>query len=685
MAATSMFASVQIFILLAVGPLAQAQDQPGPPDLTRVRPGPARVESAPGELRVTWPDENGRAWQVVFALDARPALIRSISVAGKEVLQNLHPVYSAETGIRRGGWDQFFDFPPSHPEGTRRFQGVFRPGTALARSVGDRLEIEFPGMTMGSFSGKLVYTIYPGSRMLRQEAVLSTTQPNTAYFYDAGIDFQPAADRIPGNNMESYASWYEAGGPSPHTERIPVTSERTPVAVRSRAIAAKATNGSIAVFPPPHQYFFARDYTSNMGYSWYRAWRGHVGLGIRQLPDDNSPYYPWMNAPPGTEQHMSIFLMVSDGPAPRTLNDAVALTRGDHFVALPGFRTMATHFHFAFSEQANAGGARWSPPWKPVLHEMGINAAMIMDFHGDLHPQDPGPLRFPELKEYYEMCRAHSTPDFLIIPAEEANVYLGGHWALAFPKPVLWSMKRPAGADFKAEDPGYGTVYRTGSSTDLLDLIRAENAFVYQTHPRTKGSTGFPDKILDEPWFKDNHYQGTGWKAMPSDMSSPRLGERAFKLIDDLANQGFRKKMFGEVDVFQLDNTHELYAHMNVNYLKMNEMPAWDDYSKMTEALARGDGFITTGEILLPDVRCKTSPVGVQVSVQAQWTFPLNMAEIVWGDGKETHRKIIDLSITRQYGSQHFDWSLDEPGWKWARLAIWDIAGDGAFTNPVYR
>jgi len=61
------------------------------------------------------------------------------------------------------------------------------------------------------------------------------------------------------------------------------------------------------------------------------------------------------------------------------------------------------------------------------------------------------------------------------------------------------------------------------------------------------------------------------------------------------------------------------------------------------------------------------------------------MAEIVWGDGKETHRKIIDLSITRQYGSQHFDWSLDEPGWKWARLAIWDIAGDGAFTNPVYR
>ena len=91
---------------------------------------------------------------------------------------------------------------------------------------------------------------------------------------------------------------------------------------------------------------------------------------------------------------------------------------------------------------------------------MGVNAAIIMDFHGDLHPQDPGPLRFPELRQFYEMSRAHSTPDFLIIPAEEANVYFGGHWAVAFPKPVLWAMHREEG-DFKSVDPLHGTVYRT--------------------------------------------------------------------------------------------------------------------------------------------------------------------------------------------------------------------------------
>jgi hypothetical protein len=25
------------------------------------------------------------------------------------------------------------------------------------------------------------------------------------------------------------------------------------------------------------------------------------------------------------------------------------------------------------------------------------------------------------------------------------------------------------------------------------------------------------------------------------------------------------------------------------------------------------------------------------------------------------------------------------PGWKWARLEIWDVAGDGAFTQPTWQ
>ncbi len=56
---------------------------------------------------------------------------------------------------------------------------------------------------------------------------------------------------------------------------------------------------------------------------------------------------------------------------------------------------------------------------------------------------------------------------------------------------------------------------------------------------------------------------------MNTDLSSPRLGDRAFKTVDDLNNWGLHKRLIGEVDVFQLDSTHELYGHMNINYLRV--------------------------------------------------------------------------------------------------------------------
>ena len=61
---------------------------------------------------------------------------------------------------------------------------------------------------------------------------------------------------------------------------------------------------------------------------------------------------------------------------------------------------------------------------------MGVDASLIMDFHGDGHPNDLTDLRLDELDAYFRALRAQSDPDFLLIPGEEANVHLGGHWAL---------------------------------------------------------------------------------------------------------------------------------------------------------------------------------------------------------------------------------------------------------------
>ena len=186
---------------------------------------------------------------------------------------------------------------------------------------------------------------------------------------------------------------------------------------------------------------------------------------------------------------------------------------------------------------------------------MGVDASMLMDFHGDGHPNDLTDLRLNELHAYFAALRAQSDPDFLLIPAEEANVHLGGHWALVFPKPVYWFMNRPKDGAFMSTHPKYGTVYSVADAKEMLDLVRREGGYMYQSHPRTKGSTGFPDRIQRPTTSAMRSYLGVGWKAMPSDLSSPRLGDRVLDLLDELNNQGLRKRLLGEVDVFQIDHT----------------------------------------------------------------------------------------------------------------------------------
>jgi len=654
-----------------------------PADLSGVRPGPVSVQQATGSLIVTWPDESSRTWRAEFSLDPTQPLIASIDLEGKNVIERARPLYWCETGVRRGGWDQFFDFPPSHPQGTRRFIGEFHASYAQVRTTGDRVEVLFGKMQMGIFEGAMVYTFYPGSRLVRQEAVLSTQVPDTAYFYDAGLRVADAADTHAGGNMTTEISYYSKDGQL-RTERA-VGPERVPHAVRYRTLALRTAGGSIAVFPPPHQYFFARDFTTNMGYLWSSAFRGWVSIGIRQLPDDDSSYYPWMNAPPGSEQHMSVFFLLSDREPSSALSDVLRYTHGDRFPALDGFKVATSHWHFAYTEQAIEKGFDWTPPFKPVLKDMGVDAAVIADFHGDGHPRDLTDLRLKELDAYFRACRSQSDPRFLLIPSEEANVHLGGHWALIFPKPVYWFMDRPAGAPFLASVPPYGKVYHVGNAQELLDMVRREGGYMYQTHPRTKGSTGYPDNIRQTEYFRDERYVGAGWKAMPSDLSSPRLGERAFKLLDDMNGWDMRKRLIGEVDVFQLDSTHELYAHMNVNYVRLDQLPDFDHFGTLVDALARGDGFITTGEVLLPKVEISGSGEFLSVRTRAQWTFPLQFAEVVWSDGVNTSRQIMPLETSRAFQDSAFAWQFRVKDWKWARLAVWDIAGDGAFTNPVWR
>src|SRR5262249_11404523 len=181
------------------------------------------------------------------------------------------------------------------------------------------------------------------------------------------------------------------------------------------------------------------------------------------------------NAPPGTWQQMPVYYYLSpeDG---RAVREAVlAFTHGDRYKAMPGYQIAVSHFHTHFNEQlSDAGSIDLQPTWLPVFRGLGINIAMMSDFHGDGHPDDPGPLRFKEEKVYFVGCGRHSDRSFLLMPGEEPDANFGGHYTMVFPRPVFWSHVRQSGQQFMEQDPTYGKVYHLGSKGEELDMLRRE-------------------------------------------------------------------------------------------------------------------------------------------------------------------------------------------------------------------
>jgi hypothetical protein len=215
----------------------------------------------------------------------------------------------------------------------------------------------------------------------------------------------------------------------------------------------------------------------------------------------------------------------------------------------------------------------------------------------------------------------------------------------------------------------------------MVKLLEEEKGLAWTTHPRIKASYATPDAFKDEPWYKSPLWLGAAWKAMPADLSEDRLGRRCLDLLDDMQQWGQRKFLPAEVDVFEIDRTHELYGHMNVNYLKLAKMPTSDDWSGVLEVLRKGEFFSTTGEILIHDFS-----IDKGITFGFENTFPMAFAEVIWGDADGVHRRRFNLDEGEDRDGNSHNISVIDVELKsahWARLELWDIARNGAFTQAI--
>jgi hypothetical protein len=661
----------------------------------------------------------GQGNWIVLGKDLSPEFqvtsgVRRLSEQQAGPLRALNIAITPEV-IDREKWNAFWDAPlnvpgtgsiglPRKPEEIRRVWATYHADACKVATNGARLEVTYPGLQLGIFAGDLRFTVYRGANLLRQEAIARTEEPSVAYKYVAGLNGFAIHDdtkivwRDPARMWQQYDF-----GSDPNKDSVALKA-------RNRVAILETGGGSLAFFPPSHKFFFAREIETNLGFVYYRKTNdASFALGVRQA-DREEPYKPYgvsdqewdrrahearhdinnfalYNAPPGTSQHMPVYYYLSADDGKATDQAVLAFTHEDIYKAMPGFKVMVSHFHMHYNEMlTDAGTIDIHPNWVDVFRGLGVNIVNLADFHSDSHPKDPGPIRFAEQKVYFDGCRRFSDKDFLLIPGEEPDDTLGGHYITIMPRPVFWSQTRAPGHEFIENDPLYGNVYHVGSAADELEMLRREQGLMWQAHPRTKGSTGYPDAVREKEHFLSDRFLGASFQSLPVDQSEKRICEkRCLGLMDEMNNWAGPKYLIAEGDTYLKYPDDETYPQLYVNYVKLDRVPGFgEDWSPILKAMRAADFYVTSGEVLFRNWDIAGSGAHRTYNAEVEWTFPLEFAELVWGDGETTHTQMIPATDLPAFGSKKFSIPFDTTGKKWVRFAVWDSAGNGAFTQPVH-
>ena len=722
---------------LVLGSAAAAQDfTPLNCELSAYRSSSnIQVTQAGNFLSVFWNGSQDQQLQMELGLLAGEPVIHSLALRHGQgpwvtLLTDAHIEYSIVEGYRRISnqqlaplrdlgveltqevvdrykWDVFWDAPldlrteagsgnPPPAQGVAQQPGLPRSVDEIRRgniryqvqgcrviTDGARVELRFPGVSLGSFIGDLQLTVYEQSNLIRSEVLASTSLPSVAYKYDMGISGLTLA----GN---SAVHWKDTGGQDQaYALRGPVNQERVPLTAANRLVIAAVNGGSLAAFPPPHTFFWAREIEVNAGYNWYRKDADNsFSIGIRQGEQEVVERYlaNWSlySAPPGSLQQMAGYFFPSAASVDSTRQQALAFTHGDVYKALDGFKVMGSHYHTNMGrELIDSGSLDTRLRDFEVLRSAGINIAGPVD-----RPADATQLE--EQHWLFEGALRHSDQDFMVLPEMENSNLLGGHWDLLFSHPVYYVDARAPGTPLVTQHPVYGKMYNVGSVADIMSMVEAENMLVFMPHPRTKGSTGFPDAVADSPQFRNDRYRGVGWRwGMGSDLSEKRLSDyRVIPLLDDMNNwitgSGLQPKgLLAITETYFKAPGDDIYANGPVTYLQLESLPTGNDYASIIRVLRDGDYFVSSGEVLIPQHEWLGSGADAVLQADVEWTFPLDFVEVVYGDGETTGSVTVKTTDLPPFGEHHFTIPFNATGQAWVRFAAWDSAGNGAMTMPV--
>ncbi len=308
-------------------------------NLTQYKASPGLTAAVQADtLTLTWDGDKDQQVRLRLAVTSGTPMVREIAVrrAGAEwvtVAENAAPDFRVVSGFRRATdqqikplrdlkyeitqevidrikWEAFWDAPlnvpggnaahggstpplegvanqpglPRKPEEVKRSSAIYKVTACEVATNGGRIEVSFPGVNVGVFDGRLQYTVFRGSNLIRQEVVAKTAETSVAYKYEAGLTGLTVKPTTRMVWKDTDYQWQDFS--------FNKWVNETPVVVKAgnRLIATEAAGGSLAAFPPPHNFFWARETENVLGYNYYRKLDATTySFGVRQAEGEEPP------------------------------------------------------------------------------------------------------------------------------------------------------------------------------------------------------------------------------------------------------------------------------------------------------------------------------------------------------------------------------------------------------------
>ena len=358
------------------------------------------------------------------------------------------------------------------------------------------------------------------------------------------------------------------------------------------------------------------------------------------------------------------------GDAARTRwRETLRYTHGDRFPELPGHVTFTSHWHMAITMAAMKRAAE-DGPTIDARFRRGCSRTWASRWSTSpsstaTATRTPARSGCPRCEAMFDECRRLSDAKLLFIPGEEANASSAwpgpgehsGPLAVPLPEAGLLDHEASPGPAVRRGRSEYGKVYHVGDRDDMLEAARSAST-AWPGRP-TRGSrrrAGRPTSSATRTSTCPTPGSAPPGRRCRPTCRTPGSGDRALDLLDDMANWGQKKYVLGEVDVFKIDHTHELYGHMNINYLRLDRSAdvrrglAADARRPARRPVLRDDGRGADPRVHASAGRraAGRSSLAGDADTRAHGgdrvDLPPAFAEVVSGDGEKVYRERIDLS-----------------------------------------